>query len=55
MDSYWKILKIYFATASFHRNIKSQNKYHLDRKVDPSEHSEGNMHLWRILCLNYNI
>ena len=34
-----------FVAASSHRNIKSQNKHHLDRKVNPSGHSELDMHL----------
>ena len=50
----WVVLeatKIDFAAASSHRSIKSQNKHYPDRKVDPSEHSELNMHLWCTLPL----
>ena len=44
-----------FTAASSHRNIKSQNKHYPDRKVDPSEHSELNMHLWCTLPLRYKL
>ena len=44
-DEFFRKTKIDFAGDSSHRNIKSQNKHYPDRKVDPSEHSELNMHL----------
>ena len=41
-----------FAAASFHKYIKSQNKHYPVRKLDPSEHSELNVHLWCTLPLS---
>ena len=43
--------KINFAAAYYHRNILTQNKYYLDRKVDPSDHYWINMQFWCTLPL----
>ena len=50
----WDVLvkTVDFADASSHRNIKSKNKHFPDRNIDPSEHSEGNMHLQCTLSLS---